>query len=89
MPVKAPTAKRFLVFAQWYLTPVGGVYTAVVVAGLVLALADSLPAAVLILTAGLLVVLRGQQEVTAWEESLAAGEAERFREELESLLQDA
>ena len=30
----------------------------------------------LVLGTGLLVVLRGQQEVTAWEESLAAGEAE-------------
>ena len=57
MAVKAPTAKRFLVFAQWYLTPVGGVYTAIVVAGIVLALADRLPAAVLLLATGLLVVL--------------------------------
>ena len=57
MSVPAPTAKRSLVFARWYLTPVGGVYTAVVVAGLVLALADRLPAAVLILATGLLVVL--------------------------------
>ncbi len=57
MTVKAPTAKRFLVFARWYLTPVGGVYTAVVVAGLFLALADRLSAAVLILTTGLLVMI--------------------------------
>jgi septal ring factor EnvC (AmiA/AmiB activator) len=57
MAVTTVTTGRFLAFARWYLTPVGSVYTAVVVAGLVLALADRLPAAVLILTAGLLVVL--------------------------------
>lgn len=57
MAIETPPEKRFLEFTRWYLTPVGGVFTAVIVTGLVLALADRLPAAVLILTTGLLVVL--------------------------------